>query len=154
MPLLGSRRFVGSSVRGRRSIQTFQHRFWPPTTPAMEFRPACWPIVPRSARPPWCPRPHLPQAKNQPLLRCSGRDSPLQATRGWRRPTCKQPQVEGLVGRGPRGTLSARSLRHSHPLRWVDSAANTVFSISMAMVIGPTPPGTGESHPAVSSTLG
>ena len=34
------------------------------------------------------------------------------------------------------------------------SAARTVFSMSMAMVMGPTPPGTGDNHSATSLTAG
>src|SRR5690606_7553271 len=84
------------------------------------------------------------------------------------------PQAEGLAAPPPRQTVALRGLRErgvgllvvrprwrwrgGHrdavpaPARSARSAASTTLTSSMARVIGPTPPGFGEIHPATSAT--
>ena len=59
------------------------------------------------------------------------------------------PQVENLWLRGR--AWQRGGSRAAYGRRRI-SAARSVFDISIATVIGPTPPGTGEIHPATSLT--
>jgi hypothetical protein len=67
---------------------------------------------------------------------------------------CWKPGIRGLIGRsGAKGPQ-----RTPHRIRGYfcseRSAASTTLVINSATVMGPTPPGFGDSHPATSATAG